>query len=47
MIVDFKKKKTPIVPIIINDEPIERVDCFKGLGTIISSALGWENNSCA
>ena len=38
MIVDFCKegfKKTSIAPIIINGEPIERVDCLKFLGTII------------
>ena len=27
MIIGFRKKKTPIVPIIINGEPIKMVDC--------------------
>ena len=47
MIVDFRKKKTPIAPIIINGEPTQKVDCFKFLGTIISMVLGWENNTDA
>ena len=42
MIVDFRKKK-----IIFNGDSIERVDCFKFLGTIISSDLAWENNTDA
>ena len=47
MIVDFRKKKTPLAPIIFNGDSIERVDCFKCLGTIISSDLAWENNTDA
>ena len=47
MIVDLRKRKTPLAPIIINGDSIERVDCFKFLGTIISSDLGWENNTDA
>jgi hypothetical protein len=47
MIVDFRKKKTPIAAIVINGEPTEKVDCFKFLGTIISRVLGWENNTDA
>ena len=45
MIVDFRKGKTPPAPIIINVDSIERVDCLKCLGTIISSELCWENNT--
>ena len=47
MIVDFRKTKTPNAPIIINGEPIESVDCFQFLGTIISCDLGWENKTDA
>ena len=47
MIVDLRKRKTPLAPIIINGDSIERVDCFKFLGTIISSDLGGENNTDA
>ena len=47
MIVDFRKIKNPLAPIIVNSDSIERVDCFKFLGTIISSDLAWENNTDA
>ena len=47
MIVDFRKKKTPIVPICSNGEPTERLNSFKFLGNIISSDLGWENKTDA
>ena len=47
MIVDFRKRKNPLAPIIVNGDSIERVDCFKFLGTIISSDLAWENNTDA
>ena len=43
MIVDFRKRKNPLAPIIVNGDSIERVDYFKFLGTIISSDLAWEN----
>ena len=47
MIVDFRKKKNPLAPIIVNGDSIERVDCFKCLGKIISNDLAWENNTDA
>ena len=47
MIVDFRKRKNPLALIIVNGDSIERVDCFKCLGTIISSDLAWENNTDA
>ena len=47
MIVDFRKRKSPLAPIIVNGDSIERVDCFKFLGTIISNDLTWENNTDA
>ena len=30
---------------MVTGDSIERVDCFNFLGTIISSDLGWENNT--
>ena len=39
MIIDFRKEKSPVVPLLIDRSPIEIVDSFKFLGTIISS--GW------
>ena len=43
MIVDFRKRKTPPAPIIINSDSIEI--SFKFLCTIISSDLGRENTT--
>ena len=42
MIIDFWKEKSPVVPLLIDGSPIEIVDSFKFLGTIISSGLDWE-----
>ena len=47
MMVDFRKRKNPLAPIIVNGDSIERVDCFKCLDTMISSELAWENNTDA
>ena len=47
MIEDFRKRKNPFAPIFVKGNSIERVDCFKFLGTIISSDLVWENNTDA
>ena len=44
MIIDFRKEKSPVVPLLIDRSPIEIVDSFKFLGTIISSGLDWEAN---
>ena len=46
MIVDFRKRKNPLAPIIVNGDSIERVECFTFLGTIISSDLAWEKHRC-
>ena len=32
-------------PIVLNGEPNERVDSFEFLGTIVSSDMGFENNT--
>ena len=44
MIIDFRKEKSPVVSLLIDGSPIEIVDSFKFLGTIISSGLDWEVN---
>ena len=44
MIVDFRKKKTPVDPLTINGAVINTVDCFKFLGTTISNTLGRNAN---
>ena len=44
MIVDLRRNPTPKDPLMIGGQAIEMVDCFKFLGTIISSDLGWGGN---
>ena len=45
MVIDFRrKKKTPLAPLTIKGEPIQRVDSFKFLGTVMSSKLRWQDN---
>ena len=45
MMVDCRIRKHPLAPIIVNGDSTEMVDCFKFLGTIISSYSAWENNT--
>ena len=44
MVFDCKKKKTPLVPLAIAGEVVEKVKSFKFLGTTISSDLKWDEN---
>ena len=43
-LVDFRKRNTPLAPIIITSDYVERLDCLELLGTILYGDLGWENN---
>ena len=45
IVVDFRRKQTPIEPISIDGDDIERVECFKFLGTIICNDLKWHKNT--
>ena len=45
MVVDFRRHKTPLSPVVVNGEAIETVPHFKLLGSILSSDLGWEENT--
>ena len=42
---DFRKEKSPAVPLQINGSQIEIVDSFKFLGTVISFGLDRETNT--
>jgi hypothetical protein len=44
MIIDFGRKPTTYDNILINDETVERVMCYKYLGTHIDSKLQWSEN---
>ena len=45
IIIDFRLKKTPMAPLLINDSTVEQVSTFKFLGTYVSNDLSWEFNS--
>ena len=44
MVFDFRKKKTPLVPLAIAGKVVKKVKSFKFLGTTISSDLKWDEN---
>ena len=44
MIIDFRKNKLPIEPIVIKGIPVEQVDAFKLLGTFLENDLTWSKN---
>ena len=44
IVVDFRTKKLPPIPLHINGSDVEIVDTFKFLGTHISNDLTWEYN---
>ena len=45
MIIDFRKKKTPIHPLFIDSAEVLQADSVKFLGLTISKDLSWCNNS--
>ena len=45
MILDFRRDKTEISPLVINGSEVEIVNCFKFLGIHISDDLGWAANT--
>ena len=44
MIIDFRKKKTPLLPLSVEGQEVEQVESFKFLGVHISNTLSWEVN---
>ena len=45
MIIDFRKRKTDIPPLCIEEQPMARVKSFKLLGLWMDSDLKWESNT--
>lgn len=44
LIVDFRKNKAALAPLVLNDECVERVFAFKFLGIYISENISWSTN---
>ena len=47
MIIDFRRNKTPMLPLTIQNTEVEQIHSFKFLGTHVSSDLSWNTNCCA
>ena len=45
IIIDFRKKKTPIMPFQINGADVDIVDAFTFLGLEIADSLDWHQNT--
>ena len=45
MIIDFRRKKENLEPVIINGQEVEVVEEYKYLGTIIDDKLSWKSNT--
>ena len=41
MIIDFRRNKNPLAPVLINNEEVERVESYKYLGVTLDNALNW------
>ena len=41
LIIDFKRNKSPIEPLFINDKEVEIIDVFKFLGTFVTNDISW------
>ena len=39
MIIDFKRNKNSLTPVLINNEEVERVESYKYLGVTLDNAL--------
>ena len=44
MVVDFRKNTAPLTPIPLCDSPVNTVESFRFLGTILYQDLKWELN---
>ena len=45
IVVDFRRNKPRVEPLVINGEPVEIVDHYKYLGTLIDNQLDWSPNA--
>ena len=45
MVVDFRRKKSPVQPIMMKGEPIEMVDDYKYLGVVLDNKLNWASHA--
>ena len=41
MIVDFRRNKNSLTPVLINNEEVEHVESYKYLGVTLDNALNW------
>ena len=44
MIIDFRRNKNPLTPVLINNEEVERVESYKYLGVTSDNALNWNRH---
>ena len=44
MVIDFRRNKSQITPLYINNTEVEQISSFKFLGTFISNDLNWTTN---
>lgn len=44
LVIDFRRKRTPVEPITIQGSEVEIVDCYKYLGVHVNSRLDWRDN---
>ena len=45
LIIDFRTKKDPVLPLVINNQTIEQVEMYVYLGITIDNQLNWNNQS--
>ena len=45
LVIDFRTKKEPVLPLVINDKIIEQVEMYVYLGVTIDHQLNWNNQS--
>ena len=45
MVVDFRRKKSPVQFIMMKGEPIEMVDDYKYLGVVLDNKLNWASHA--